>query len=112
MQRVLLRWADPDNSPVEDLVTGVVVGLRGHKVGKGEFQVEDICYPELPPPGAWPGGGVTEDKYVLGSRNAIQQNHISSVTRVCLISMNGEGGGGSLGAREQVGYSHVPRRPD
>lgn len=69
MQRVVLRWATPENSPVEDLVTGVVVALRGRKVGKGEFQVEDICYPELPPPGAWPGGGITEDKCVLCCRN-------------------------------------------
>ena len=65
MQRVVLRWADPESSPVDDLVTGVVVGLKGHKVGKGEFEVEDICYPDLLPQEAWPGGGVTEDKYVL-----------------------------------------------
>jgi hypothetical protein len=66
MQRVVLQWAEPDKSPANELVTGVVVGLRGHKVAKGEFQVEDICYPELSPQGAWPVGGVTEDKYVVG----------------------------------------------
>lgn len=68
MQRVVLRWKNSKNSPTEDLVTGVVVGLKGRKLGKGEFQVEDICYSELPPPGACPGGGVSEDKCVLSSR--------------------------------------------
>lgn len=64
MQRVVLRWADPESCPANNLVTGVVVGLKGHKVGKGEFEVEDICYPDLLPSGTCPGGGVTEDKYV------------------------------------------------
>ena len=63
MQRVVLRWAEPEKSPADELVTGVVVGLRGRKVAKGEFEVEDICYPELLPPGG--GGGVTEDKYII-----------------------------------------------
>lgn len=68
MQRVVLSWACPEHCPTEDLVTGVVVGLLGRESKKGEFQVQDICYPEVPPQEAWPErGGATEedDKYVL-----------------------------------------------
>lgn len=84
MQRVVLRWENPENSPEDDLVTGVVVGLRGQKLGKGEFQVRDICYPELPPPEACPRGGVSEDKYVPCSRRCRLSNFVVLLGLSCL----------------------------
>ena len=65
MQRVVLSWACAEHAPTKDLVTGVVVGLLGRESKKGEFQVQDICYPDAPLQEAWPARDVEEDKYVL-----------------------------------------------
>lgn len=62
-----LTWVDPETSPAEDLVTGVVVGLRGRVRDKGVFEVADICYPELPLQKEWPEGRDKEDKLVCNS---------------------------------------------
>ena len=67
MQRVLLTWKEPADSHMEDLVTGVVVGLLGREKGKGEFEVEDVCYPRLPLQKKVPKPIATEDKYVMES---------------------------------------------
>ncbi len=42
----MLKWKE--GLPAEELVTGVVMGLRGNENKKGEFEVTDVCYPELP----------------------------------------------------------------
>ncbi len=66
MQRVVLSWPHPQDTPTpRELVTGVVLAVLGRERKKGEFEVKDICYPDMPSPGVWPkpeGGGATGDK--------------------------------------------------
>ena len=87
MQRVVLSWPHPQETPTpQELVTGVVLAVLGRERKKGEFEVKDVCYPDIQSLGAWPkpeGGGATEDKYVYNNTRSSSDHYISGMCYWC-----------------------------
>lgn len=44
------------------LVTGVIIGALGMETPNGEFEVIDICYPEMAPQSPAENGSLEEDR--------------------------------------------------